>query len=98
MTESIEASRSEIDQINQQIISLLTRRAELADKICDQKAQDGEAVRDKDREKEILDHVKSVAESEGASSSMVHDVFKTILEHSVVRQRRRRGGGEGPEY
>lgn len=90
--------RSNIDHINKKIVELLADRAKMVDDLCDKKAAEGESVRDKEREQEILGFVSSVAEEEGVSDAMVRDVFKTVLEHSVARQRRRRANGEGPEY
>lgn len=82
--------RSNIDHINKKIVELLAERQKMVNDLCDRKASEGQSIRDEEREQEILGFVSAIAEEEGASPEMVRDVFKTVLEHSVGRQRKRR--------
>jgi chorismate mutase len=86
----IEDARSEIDDINHEIVRLLACRSEVVDEISEAKEDQGEDVRDTGREEELIRSVVDTAMEEGACPRMVQEVFRTVLKHSVARQRRKR--------
>jgi chorismate mutase len=90
--ENIEAARSKIDDINHEIVRLLARRSEVVDEISEKKEDQGDDVRDIDRERELIRDVIDEASKQEACPRMVQEVFRAVLKHSVARQRRRRDG------
>jgi len=90
-TTPLQDARDRIDEIDRRFVELLAERYSVVDDICELKEEEGDTVRDPDREAELLDHVAAIAEENGISPALVRRLFKEILSHSVERQRRRRG-------
>jgi chorismate mutase len=90
-TTPLQEARDRIDEIDRRFVELLAERYAVVDDICALKEQEGDTVRDPDREAELLDHVSAIAEENGLSPTLVRRLFKEILSHSVERQRKRRG-------
>lgn len=75
---SLEEIRKKIDLIDEQIVELLNRRAELALKTGNIKKSLGEPVRDLERENQVIEHVSSV--NRGVlSSHAIKKIFKIII-------------------
>lgn len=92
-TTTVQEARARIDEINERVVELLAERQSIVDELCDLKAETGRAVRDPEREAELLAHVRSVAEEAGLPPTLAETLFETVLEHSVQRQRRQRTDG-----
>lgn len=93
-TTPIEETRNRIDAIDRKIVELLAERYATVDELCETKAENGDQVKDEDREAELLAHVASVAEKNDLSPALARTLYDEILTHSVERQRRRRGADE----
>jgi len=87
---SLQEARTRIDEINQRVIELLAERQAVVDELCDVKADTGRAIRDPDREAELIGHVRDAAEEAGLAPDLAETLFDEILEHSVQHQRQRR--------
>lgn len=100
-TTPLEEARDRIDDIDRRFVELLAERYAVVDDICKLKEEEGNTIKDHDREAELLDHVAAVAEEEGLSPDLVRRLFGEILSHSVERQQERRQEGaddpEGPD-
>jgi len=94
-TTPLQEARERIDEIDRRFVELLAERYAVVDDICALKEQEGDTVRDPDREAELLDHVSAIAEEHGLSPDLVRRLYEEILSHSVERQRKQRG--EAPE-
>jgi len=92
---TLKGARARIDEINERVIELLAERQSIVDELCEIKADTGQSVRDPEREAELLDHVRLVAEEAGLPPDLAEALFEEILAHSVRRQRRRRGAEKG---
>jgi len=90
-TTPLQEARDRIDEIDRRFVELLAERYAVVDDICALKEQEGDTVRDPDREAELLDHVSALAEENGLSSELVRRLYEEILSHSVQRQRKQRG-------
>ena len=89
-TTPLEEARDRIDDIDRRFVELLAERYAVVDDICKLKEEEGNTIKDHDREAELLDHVAAVAEEEGLSPDLVRRLFGEILSHSVERQQKRR--------
>jgi chorismate mutase len=87
---TLEEARDRIDDIDHSIVELLAERYAVVDDLCEMKAENGDTVKDEDREQELLDHVASIAEAHGLSPALTRRLYEKILAHSVRRQRRQR--------
>jgi chorismate mutase len=95
-TTTVQEARSRIDEINERVVELLAERQAIVDELCETKADAGQPVRDPEREAELLDHVRTVADEAGLSPALAETLFRDILEHSVAAQRRRRASENDP--
>lgn len=77
--------RSEIDQIDLQVSSLLARRHELIVQIGKRKHTLGAQVHDDKREKFVLDRVTGQARDE-STANFIKDVYERILQGSREAQ------------
>jgi chorismate mutase len=91
---SLDEARTRIDEIDQRIVELLAERYAVVDELCETKAENGETVKDEDREQELLDHVAAIAKEHNLAPDLARRLYDEILEHSVRRQRRRRRSEE----
>jgi 3-deoxy-7-phosphoheptulonate synthase len=89
-TTPLQEARDRIDDIDRRFVELLAERYAVVDDICKLKEEEGNTIKDHDREAELLDHVAAVAEKEGLSPDLVRRLFGEILSHSVERQQERR--------
>jgi chorismate mutase len=87
---SLEEARARIDEIDRRIVELLAERYAVVDALCETKAENGDTVKDEDREQALLDHVAAIAEKHDLSPDLARRLYDEILDHSVQRQRRRR--------
>ncbi|GAB1370064.1 hypothetical protein MASR1M45_01220 [Candidatus Kapaibacterium sp.] len=83
MNEEIRKLRAEIDNIDKNIIDLLTFRKELSDKIISEKKCNNISVYDRQRELEIVDKLKSEF-SQNINPQLIEGVFREILFYSKV--------------
>jgi len=94
---TVQKARHRIDEINERVVELLAERQAIVDELCEIKADAGRPVRDPEREAELLDHVRTVAEEAGLSPALAETLFEDILDHSVAAQRRRRASADDPD-
>lgn len=81
--------RDLIDEVDRELISLLSRRAHLAQRVGRAKARDGKAVRDPVREAQLLQVRRAWAEEHGLDAVSVEEVFVSILRFSRGVQKER---------
>ncbi len=80
--------RSEIDDIDSELLQLLARRMEVSAQIGEYKKQNNVTVVQMDRWKKILaDHVATGADL-GLSEEMITEIFEAIHQESIERQSR----------
>ncbi len=90
--DTLEEARDRIDEIDRRFIELLAERYAVVDELCAMKAENGDTVKDEDREQELLDHVATIAEEHDLSPELTRRLYDEILAHSVQRQRQQRDG------
>jgi len=78
--------RSQIDDIDWQILALIGRRMRIVSEIAAVKAKNGNPIRDMDREKEILDRVTAQALRIGVSPDTAEKIFQIIIDDAVQMQ------------
>lgn len=81
--ESINETRDQINQIDQQIIKLLKERFMLLDDIIDYKIQEGENIENLHREREIL---QKVIKDSGNYCAHIKEIYQRIMNESKCYQ------------
>jgi len=79
-------TREQIDSIDEQLTRLLAERMQLARQTRAEKQSQGKSVEDAAREKQVLEHVETIAKKEGLDASIALRVFEEIMAASRARQ------------
>jgi len=82
MNQEIEDLRKKIDEINNEILSLLNKREKLCKEIGKIKKQGGLEIIDKEREQEMLSELKEKAKKLNLDEDYIENLFKLIIENS----------------
>jgi prephenate dehydrogenase len=80
-------TRDLIDDLDRDLVQLLSRRAQFARRAGRAKASQGKAVVDPGRERQVLEARRGWAESEGLDPEGVAEIFQSILRFSRAVQR-----------
>ncbi|HJX52194.1 MAG TPA: bifunctional 3-deoxy-7-phosphoheptulonate synthase/chorismate mutase [Polyangia bacterium] len=87
--------RQRLNQMDDDIVRLLAKRLETVGLIAKEKAGSTQAIRDPEREREVLARVETLAQSLGLSAPMARKIFSEIISYSVSRQVASLAGIEG---
>lgn len=84
----MENKRNRINLIDEQIIKLLSERRNLSKEIAQLKDLSSSEIRDRNREKEVLTKIISLAKKEGLDTHFISKIFSEIIEDSVNLQKK----------
>jgi chorismate mutase/prephenate dehydratase len=87
--------RQNLNQVDDDIVHLLAKRLETVGLIAKEKAGSTQAIRDPEREREVLARVETLAQSLGLSAPLARKIFSEIISYSVSRQVASLAGIEG---
>ena len=85
---AIEPLRMRIDEIDAQILDLLTRRQQQVQEVVDLKKKHRMPVYHPAREEDLISKLRSQAENAGLDPNFMEDLYRVILRQSRVRQTR----------
>jgi chorismate mutase/prephenate dehydratase len=89
--------RENLNQVDDEIVRLLAKRLETVGLIAKEKAGSTQAIRDPEREREVLARVETLAQSLGLSAPLARKIFSEIISYSVSRQVASLAGIEGEQ-
>ncbi|AWR85419.1 chorismate mutase [Meiothermus taiwanensis] len=87
---SLEGLRLQINAIDARIVGLLAQRARLA-KEAARLAQGQVPIESKDRQEQIIQHVRYMAEHQGLSPNVAERIYRTILSEFAAMEKREAG-------
>ena len=87
--------RQRLNQVDDDMVRLLAKRLETVGLIAKEKAGSTQAIRDPEREREVLTRVETLAQSLGLSAPLARKIFSEIISYSVSRQIASLAGIEG---
>ncbi|MFC1993019.1 prephenate dehydratase [Chloroflexota bacterium] len=76
---SIEDSRKKIDEIDARIAEFIVERIRIAREIGQEKREKGKRYEDRERERNVLGNVKSIAQREGINHEDIESIYKQII-------------------
>ncbi len=82
----IEKLRKEIDNTDNNIIQLLSKRKGIVKKIADIKRQENKPVIDKEREQEIINRLKKLSKEKDLDEKFIESVYQIIINNSRNEQ------------
>lgn len=83
----LEELRSEIEEIDDELLENIARRTYIADSIAEAKRRRGMSIDDPEREREVIDRVVERAEKLDVETESVKEVFELLIEMNKRRQR-----------
>ncbi len=75
--------RKKINEIDEQLVKLLSQRREMSREVIKQKDFAGLEVRDKEREKELLNRIIKLGNEQGLDTHFITKLFYEIVEDSI---------------
>jgi len=80
------ALRNRLGDLDQRIVELIAERFRVVGDVAKEKAASDAAIRDSDRERQVLAAVEHIARTEGAPVNLVRRIYRDLLAESVSRQ------------
>lgn len=80
--DTLEAYRKEIDAIDEQLIALLKKRLNIAEKIGIYKKTNNIDVLDKSREHEIIERLNNKAKEHNLSEKLLKEIWQLLFKES----------------
>ncbi len=75
--------RKEIDAVDEQLLTLIQQRVDIAREIGQWKREHAEPVIQAQRYQEVLNHYLELGKAKGLSEDFIHDVFEALHKESV---------------
>ena len=88
--------RADIDRVDEVLVRLLNERARVACEIGRVKKEQGVELYQPDREKQVLEHVRSVASEGPLGADAIARLFERIIDEARRLERRMIHGGDNP--
>jgi len=87
---SLDELRTEIRNIDREIVELIARRTYVADTIAQVKAEQGLPTTDESQEQRVMDRAGENAEQFDVDANLVKAIFRLLIELNKVEQREQR--------
>jgi len=84
----IERLRTEIDEVNTELLDLLERRLDLSVQVGEIKQSSGLPLYSEERERDLLDRFRAEAAERGIDPDYVEELMAVVLVHSRAAQRK----------
>src|ERR1700682_4978383 len=92
------ALRDHLSDLDKRIVELIAERFRVVADVGREKAGSDAAIRDSERERQVLDTVEQIARAEGAPVNLVRRMYRDLLSESVSRQVSSRAGHAREEH
>lgn len=93
---SLEEVRAEIQRIDREIVDLIKKRTELAEKVLESKRKSGLPINDETQNKVVLERAVDNAIEFNLDTNPVRSIFKILIEMSIEHQQELSGKGKFP--
>ncbi len=92
----LEEVRAKIEQIDWEIIALIEKRVNLAEKVLESKKHEEKAINDESQNQIVLNRAVNVATEHNLDSGALKEVFKILIKMNIERQHELSGEGNLP--
>lgn len=75
--------RKEIDAVDEQLLTLIQQRVDIAREIGRWKREHTEPIIQEQRYQEVLNHYLELGTAKGLSEDLIHDIFEALHKESV---------------
>lgn len=92
---NLENLRTNLSDVDRQILQLIARRAQIVGEIGKHKRTSGKATRDYEREKDVLDMARAQAEKLLVNPDLAESIMSALIQSSLASQEKDRVAAEG---
>lgn len=92
----LEAVRKEIEEIDREILSLIDRRVNLAEKVLESKRINGTSINDRKQNEVVINRALNVATELNLDVGSVKEIYEILIRMSIERQKELSGKGSLP--
>jgi 4-amino-4-deoxychorismate mutase len=85
----LEALRSEIDAVDEELVDALARRFEIVSRVAEYKSRTGTPMMQSDRVREVGERTAALAQRHGLDPAMVRRLFDLLIEETCAYEDRR---------
>ena len=93
---AIDEVRSKIEKLDQDIITLIAERTNLAEEVLESKKQEHRSINDDAQNHVVLDRAANIATEKNLDSGAVKEIYKILIRMSIERQHELSGEGNLP--
>jgi len=92
----LEVVRKEIEEIDREILALISRRVNLAEKVLESKRINGASINDRTQNEVVINRGVNAATELNLDVGFVKEIFKILIQMSIERQEELSGKGNLP--
>ncbi len=92
----LEAVRKEIEEIDREILSLIDRRVNLAERILESKRINGTSINDRKQNEVVINRALNAATELNLDLGSIKEIFEILIRMSIERQNELSGKGSLP--
>lgn len=92
----LEAVRKEIEEIDREILSLIDRRVNLAEKVLESKRINGTSINDRKQNEVVVNRALNIATELNLDIGSIKEIFEILIRMSIERQNELSGKGSLP--
>ncbi|WP_440954976.1 chorismate mutase [Methanosarcina sp. Mfa9] len=92
----LEVVRKEIEEIDREILALISRRVNLAEKVLESKRINGTSINDRTQNEVVINRAVSAATELNLDVGFVKNIFDILIRMSIERQEELSGKGNLP--
>ena len=92
----LDTVRKEIEEIDREILSLIHRRVNLAEKVLESKRINGTSINDRKQNEVVINRALNTATELNLDVGSVKDIFEILIRMSIERQNELSGKGSLP--
>jgi len=92
----LEAVRKEIEEIDREILSLVDRRVNLAEKVLESKRINGTSINDRKQNEVVINRALNSATELNLDVGSIKEIFEVLIRMSIERQNELSGKGSLP--
>ncbi len=92
----LEVVRKEIEKIDREILALISRRVNLAEKVLESKRINGTSINDRTQNEVVINRAVNTATELNLDVGFVKNIFEILIQMSIERQEELSGKGKLP--
>ncbi|WP_292486493.1 chorismate mutase [Methanohalobium sp.] len=93
---TIEETRAQIQQIDSEILELIKKRVDLAEKVLDAKRKENLSINDEEQNQVVINRAIDEATELNLDTAAIKKIYETLIQMSIDKQYELSGNGNLP--